>query len=63
MSEKNLIASINEAKDMADDLSKRVHLYKEAILDPEDTISIPNINLICQLADELCNKLNQIVET
>ncbi len=42
MSEQNLTASINEAKDMAKDLSQRVHLYKEATLDPDATISVPD---------------------
>ncbi len=63
MSEQNLTASINEAKDMAKDLSQQVHLYKEATLDPEATISVPSIDHMCQLADALYNKLSRMVDT
>ncbi len=51
---------LNEAQDMADDLHRRIQMYKEATLDPDATVSIPSIDHMSKLAEDLCKKLNAL---
>ncbi len=57
MTDQDLIAQINEAKEMAEDLQRRLHRYKEISRDPDATESIPDLNYMCELADQICKKL------
>jgi len=61
MAEQDLISGVNDAKVMADELFQQLIQYREACLDPEATMSVPNLDNMCDTAGKLRNMLNQII--
>ena len=61
MKELELTERIQEVKELAENLSQQLQQYQECIRDPEATISIPDMDHICQLAGSLSRKLNNIL--
>jgi hypothetical protein len=57
MSDSELTTCIESSIMMAKDLHKRLILYKQLSLEPESTQSIPDLDLICELAEDLIKKL------
>ncbi len=51
------LKSMSEA-DMAKQLAKDINQYKNVIMDPDATMSIPDLNRICIMADELVKRLS-----
>ena len=43
--------------ELADDLSEKLKQYKTETLDPDTTQSIPNLELICEIADVIAFRL------
>ena len=43
--------------ELADDLSEKLKQYKIATLEPDATQSIPNLDLMCKIADVIAFKL------
>jgi hypothetical protein len=56
----NFNSSLSDAREIADELRQQLHLYQESILDPDATISLPDLKRMCQLADALSNKLSSV---
>ncbi len=52
-----VLEAMSEA-DMATMLAKDITQYKNVIMDPEATMSIPDLNRICLMADELVKRLS-----
>ncbi|OGT73294.1 MAG: hypothetical protein A3I78_00440 [Gammaproteobacteria bacterium RIFCSPLOWO2_02_FULL_56_15] len=55
---KDFSAELQQAKQIADELRQQLRLYQESIRDPDATISLPDMNRMCQLADALIKKLD-----
>jgi len=49
---------LKQARGIADELRQQLRLYQESIRDPDATISLPDMNRMCQLADALIKKLD-----
>jgi len=43
--------------ELADDLSEKLKNYRSATMKPHSTQSIPNLNTICEIADEIARRL------
>lgn len=43
--------------DIAQQLAENIAQYKNVIMDPDATMSIPDLNRICIMADELSKRL------
>jgi len=54
MSDNDLVACIEASTRIANDIHKRLILYKELSIDPD---SIPELNYICELAEMLVKRL------
>jgi hypothetical protein len=52
-----ILESMSNA-DMAIQLAQNIEQYKNIIMDPETTMSIPDLNRICMMADELAKRLS-----
>ena len=59
MENKKLQSYINSKSisELADDLSDKLNQYKTDALDPNTTQSIPNLELICEIADVIALRL------
>jgi len=51
---------LHEARQIADELLQQLRLYQQCIRDPDATISLPDMNRMCQLADTLLKKLDHL---
>ncbi len=63
MNELEISNIINEVKELSERLHHSLELYKEATRDPEATLSIPNIDNMCLLAEELYKKLDKLTNS
>ena len=63
MNSPDISDGIHEVKELSKKLRRSLQLYKEATRDPEATISIPNIDSMCQLAEELYKKLDDLTNS
>lgn len=54
---KNYIHS-KSISELAEELSVKLKQYRAAVMDPDATLSIPNIDLMCEIADEIAGRLN-----
>ncbi len=43
--------------ELADDLSEYLKQYKAQSMEPDSTQSIPNLDLICMIAEEIASRL------
>lgn len=43
--------------ELADDLTEKLKQYKTVTLEPDSTQSIPNLDLICEIADVIAFRL------
>ena len=43
--------------ELADDLSEKLKQYKTATLEPDATQSIPNLDLMCEIANVIASRL------
>lgn len=43
--------------ELAEELSTKLKQYREAVKDPDATLSIPNIDLMCEIADVIADRL------
>jgi len=57
MSDNDLSACIEVSAKIAKDLHSRLILYKELSIDPDSTLSIPDLNYMCELAETLVKRL------
>ncbi|TAJ94344.1 MAG: hypothetical protein EPO31_09320 [Gammaproteobacteria bacterium] len=51
---------LHEARQIADELLQQLRMYQKCIRDPDATISLPDMNRMCQLADTLLKKLDNL---
>ena len=59
MENKKLQSYINSksTSELADDLSEKLKEYKSATMKPHSTQSIPNLNVMCEIADVIALRL------
>ncbi len=57
MSDNDLVACIEASTGIAKDIHRRLILCKELSIDPDSTLSIPDLNYICELAETLVKRL------
>lgn len=59
MEDKKFQSCINSksVSELADDLSEKLKQYKTETLKPETTQSIPNLELMCEIADAIAFRL------
>ena len=43
--------------ELADDLSEKLNQYRSASMEPDSTQSIPNLDLLCEIADIIARHL------
>ena len=43
--------------ELADELSKKLKQHRASVMDPDATLSIPNIDLMCEIADVIADRL------
>jgi len=43
--------------ELADELSKKLKEYRATVMDPDATLSIPNIDIMCEMADVIADRL------
>jgi len=43
--------------ELADELSVKLKQYRVALMDPDATLSIPNFDLICEIAEVIADRL------
>jgi len=57
MSNNDLIARIESSTQMAKELCVKLEQYKKMSLDPDSTLSMPDLNYLCKLSEELVKNL------
>jgi len=60
MNSEEMNAQINDVKELAGELRQQLRVYQKCIRDPEATISLPDMDHICQLAEAINNKLDTL---
>ena len=60
MSNDDLIARIESSTQMAKELCVKLEQYQKMSVDPDSTLSLPDLNYMCKLSEELVKNLENL---